>query len=128
MSFPSPKSRMPDIPIATIVLAIAAALVAAGCATAPEPLPLTRAEDRATSPVIREALPQPVIPAPVAAATNMPNAEASVPPPLQRSTGAQGASDAATATIGSAATSVVSKACARRALRLSASFSTATSW
>lgn len=96
MSYPICKTSMSNIPIATIVLAIAAALFASGCATAPEPspLPLTRAEDRATSPVIREALPEPVIFAPVAATPDTPNAEAIVNSPGQGSMSTQGANDA----------------------------------
>ena len=106
MPYPICKSSVSSIRVATIVLAITAALVASGCATAPEPLPLTRAEDRATSPVIREALPHPVIPAPVAATTSMPNPEVSAKPPVQGSTSAEGPTDAmATAPAGSSASS-----------------------
>ena len=109
MPYPICKSSVSSIRVATIVLAITAALVASGCATAPEPLPLTRAEDRATSPVIREALPHPVIPAPVAATTSMPNPEVSAKSPVQGSTSAEGPTDAmATAPAGSSASSASS--------------------
>ena len=60
------------------------ALFVAACASAPiEPLPITAKEDVATSPVVREILPQPVIPAPVTATTSTPSPEASTSAPLQ---------------------------------------------
>jgi hypothetical protein len=65
-------------------VAFSAAVLIAGCATAPpEPMPMTRAEDKAVSPVVREPLLLPVVPAPVVATPAVPNPEASSPPPVE---------------------------------------------
>ena len=64
----------------------AIALFACGCATTPnEPLLITAKADVPSSPVVREVLSQPVVPAPVTATTTVTNPEVSTQPPVQGS-------------------------------------------